>query len=377
LGLAAEGAMKILQRYLLKEFFKPLLFIILVFVGLYIIAQLVDDMRNFVAHKPPLTVIILYYLYRIPFYTVQVMPLAVLLSCLLSLGQLSRQNELIAMRSCGVSIYQVALPLLAAALGIVLLLFIFDEAVIPYTNPKAEYIKKVKVEGKSEQDYTFQRERVTRSTSGNRILFMQRLDAMAGRMEGVIYFELLPPLGVRRRLDAPRAYWLDGNWIFEKGVVRDFDPDGNLTAYRTFAEMAIPFKESPRDFVREEKETNQLLSMPLRDLSYRIRLLREMGNNTAQEEVNFHLKIAFPFASLVLALLGISLPFIFPSGQRTVVGAAIGFVITLATGFFYIGFVAVGTSLGNNGTLSPVISVWIANVFFSFLGVWLLRLAKT
>ena len=52
-------------------------------------------------------------------------------------------------------------------------------------------------------------------------------------------------------------------------------------------------------------------------------------------------------------------------------------MITLVTGFFYIGFIAVGTSLGNNGTLSPVVSVWLANVIFALLGFWLIRRARS
>lgn len=369
--------MKTLNRYLLSEFFKPLLFILMVFVGLYVIAQLVDDMRSFVEHKPSVTVVVLYYLYRIPYYTIQVMPLSLLLSVLLSLGQLARQNELIAMRTCGISFTRVAAPLLAVSLCLVGVVMIFDEMVIPATNPKAEYIKKVKIEGKPDQQFAYQRDRVTRSTSGNRVLFMNKLDALAGRMEGVIYLELEPPMRVLRRLDAPSAVWDDGQWLFENGVIRDFDSEGMLSAFRAFTRYGIPFKESPREFVREEKNSNQLLSMTMRDLRRRIRLLKELGINPAEEEVNYHLKIAFPFANFVLVLLGISLPFIFPSGQRALVGAAIGFVITITTGFFYIGFIAVGTSLGNNGTLSPVVSAWASNVIFGALGLWMMRKART
>jgi len=369
--------MKILHRYLLREFLKPFLFILLVFVGVYIIAQLVDEMRSYVTHHPPLSVIVLYFLYRIPYFMIQVMPLTVLLSALLSLGQLSRQNELIALRSCGVSFYQVAFPLLIAAFTVVLIVLAFDEIVIPVTNPRADYIKKVNIERKSDRTFIYRRDRVTRSTSGNRILFMRQLDALAGRMEDVIMLEMASQMQVRRRIDAPRAHWSEGDWIFEQGVSREFDPQGNLNAYRTFEHMSIPFKESPRDFIREEKDSNQLLSMTSQDLRYRIRLLKETGIDASQEEVNYQLKFAFPFANFVLALLGISLPFIFPSGQRALVGAAIGFVITIVTGFFYIGFIAVGTSLGNNGTLSPVVAVWMANVLFAALGIWLMRKART
>ncbi len=368
--------MSILHRYLLKEFLKPLLFVTVVFVGIYVIAQLVDDMRMFVAHHPPLSVIILYYFFRVPYYAVQVMPLAVLLSVLLALGQLARNNELIALRGCGVSFYQVTAPLLAAALVISLLVLGFDEVVIPLTNPRAEYIKKVNIEQKADQMYRYRRDRVARSVSGNRVLYMRHLDALAGKMQKVIYLELGPNLDVRKRLDARSARWRAGAWLFSDGILRVFDPSGGLTRFEPFTQLAIRFKESPREFVREEKDADQLLSMTLPDLRTRIRLLKEMGSNTNKEEVNLQLKFAFPFANFILVLLGISLPFIFPSGRRALLGAAIGFIITITTGFFYIGFIAIGTSLGNNGTFSPFVSVWIANVSFGLLGAWLMRLAN-
>lgn len=367
--------MSIISRYLIKEFFKPLLFIVVVFVGLYIVAQLVDEMRSYVSHHPPASMIIFYYLYRIPYFAVQVMPLAVLLSALLSLGQLARHNELIALRGCGFSFAQVAAPILTAAALIVAGVIAFDELVIPLTNPRADFIKKVKIEKNADQSYLYQRERVTRSVSGQRIIYMRRLDALAGRMEGAILLDIGPDLNLRRRIDAPQARWQDGRWVFENGWLREFDAEGNISAFQSFHELAVAIKESPRDFIREEKDSHQLLSMSMRDLQHRIRLLKEMGTPSSQEEVNYHLKLAFPFANFILALLGVALPFIFPSGRRALVGAAIGFVITLVAGFFYIGFIAVGTSLGNNGTLSPVISVWLANIIFLAIGIWLMRKA--
>ncbi|NTV52591.1 MAG: YjgP/YjgQ family permease [Candidatus Firestonebacteria bacterium] len=369
--------MKIISRYLLTEFLRPLSFILAAFVGLYVIAQLVDEMRMFVNNHAPLTMVVLYYAYRVPYFTIQVMPLAVLLSALLSLGQLARQNELIAMRSCGISFGQITRPLLLASLGLVGLVMIFDEVIIPYTNPRAEYIKRINIEHKLDDSYNTQRDQITRSLPGHRVVYMRHVDAQAGKMDEVIYLVLGAGMNILRRVDAQAAHYLHGQWIFNHGTERLFNAEGQVSAYRTFASETLEFREAPRDFIRDEKDDHQLLSMPMRDLQSRIRTLKEAGSNTAKEEVNYHLKWAFPFANFVLALLGVGLPFIFPSGRRALVGAAIGFVITLATGFFYIGFIAVGTSLGNNGTLSPVVSVWLANVVFSLLGFWLMRRARS
>lgn len=368
--------MSTLSRYLLKEFFKPLVFTILVFLGLYIISQLVDEMRTFVNHHPSPSLIILYYFYRIPYFLVQILPLSCLLASLFALGQLARHNELIAMRSCGIGFYQVAFPILAAVLLMVGMVMIFNEVVIPYTNPRAHHIKRVNIEHKADQSFRSRRDGVTRSASGRRILHIKHLDAWAGHMFDVILLELGPGQTIKQRLDAPRGRWLEGQWIFEDGVMRRFNSKGMVTEFKKFESLSLPFKEAPLDFIREEKDSDQLLAMTLKELRYRINLLKETGSDPRNEEVNFHLKLSFPFANFILTLLGVSLPFIFPTGKRAMLWVAVGFVLTLLTGFFYIGFIAVGSSFGKNGTLPPLLSVWIANIIFGLLGLYLMRKAQ-
>jgi lipopolysaccharide export system permease protein len=369
--------MNTLFRYILKEFWKPLVFTCICFVGIYTIAELVDEMPGFVSHHAPVILILLYYIYRIPYFLIQTLPLSILLSTLFSLGQLARNNELIAMRSCGISFYRITAPILLTAALAVAGVLVFNELVIPFTNPRAHHIKTVNIEGKVDQSFQFQRDWVTRSVSGNRILHIRHLDALEGRMSDVILLEVGPRMTVTRRLDAPLAHWTGRQWIFENGVLRDFGADGSVTAFQKFNQIGISFKELPQDFIRQEKDADQMLSMTLKELRYQIQLLRETGSDPRKEEVNFHLKIAFPFANLILAILGVSLPFIFPTGRRAVIWAAIGFVITIITGFFYIGFIAVGTSFGKNGMLPPLLSVWIANILFAILGMVFISRAKS
>jgi lipopolysaccharide export system permease protein len=370
--------MNTLQRYILKEFFKPFIFIMISFVGLYIIAQLVDEMRAFVEHRPVLSVILLYYLYRIPFFAVQVMPLAVLLTALLSLGQLSRQNELIALRASGVSFFQVVSPIGVAALGLVGVMFIFNEIVLPTTNPKADYIKRVRIEKKADDGYSLRRDRIARRLPGNYIIYIKQLDAQAGQGSDVILTVWDEKLhGIKERFDAPFAQWQNGLWTLTNPRIRLFDNMGNVIRYQEKPIIQIPIASPPKAFIREPKNDTELLSTPTSELLQRIRSYKELGTNPLREEVQLYLKFAFPFANFILALLGVSLPFLFPSGQRALIGAAIGFVVTLITGFFYIGFIAIGSSLGNSGALPPWLAVWMGNIIFSVIGVLALRQART
>ena len=368
--------MQTLTRYILKEFLKPLIFTSLTFVGLYLISEIVDSTRMWLEHSPSFILVILYYIYCIPYFLVQIMPMAVLLASLFSLGQLARNNELIAMRSCGVDFFRIVKPILITAIFIVGIVLVFNEIVIPYTNSKARYIKKVKIQKKNDDIFKFRKDWVTRTTSGNRILHTKHLDAYKGTMREILLLELGPNLNIKRRIDAEKAVWQVDKWIFNNGTIRIFDNKGAVISFENFKNTSISFKENPRDFIREKKKQEQLLSMPLKELHYRINLLKDTGIDPKLEEVHYHLKISFPFANFILVLLGISLPFIFPTGKRAMIWAAIGFIITIITAFFYIGFIAVGTSLGKSGILPPIISVWISNIIFICLGVYLIYKAK-
>ncbi|HDQ25399.1 MAG TPA: LptF/LptG family permease, partial [bacterium] len=98
-----------------------------------------------------------------------------------------------------------------------------------------------------------------------------------------------------------------------------------------------------------------------------IDLLKSSGFDYREEAVNFHLKIAFPFSSFILALLGVSIPYLFHT-TRSYANAALGVVFTVIVAFFYMGLVTIGMSVGNVGALPPMPAAWLGNIVFVFIG---------
>src|SRR5208337_1949216 len=135
-------------------------------------------------------------------------------------------------------------------------------------------------------------------------------------------------------------------------------------------------QDAPSDFVSHKWSPEDTLAINIFRLKKLINVLKESGFDFREEEVNYNLKLAFPFATFILALLGVSLPFLF-SSHRSFINAALGFIFTVITSFFYMGFITIGLSAGKVGVLSPFLSAWISNmVFLGVGGVFLYRVRK-
>jgi len=214
------------------------------------------------------------------------------------------------------------------------------------------------------------RERMVKGISGGRQIYLDHFDADRGEMGGVM---ILAQQGgtLTSRMDALRGHYEGGVWTFEDGVERTFKPNGAEASVRSFKSWPLPdMKEAPADLVVESNQREEdLLLLSSATLLRIIHVLRTSGADSRKEESCLHVRLAYPLACLVLAMLGVSIPFLFPYGRRAVVGAAVGLLVTLGAGMLYLVFIQVGLSLSTGGILSPLAGAWIANLAFSALGI--------
>lgn len=356
--------MKILTRYVLKEFLAPFTLAIVSFSIIILVVRVFEDIRFIMDHKPTFLLTAQYFALQVPFLLLQVTPVAVLMAVLFSLGRLSKGSELIAMRAGGVGILRVTLPLLGAGLVITLLTIGFNETVVPRANQRKERIKYVEIEKKPIPQTTV-RHNVCVRGAFNRMLHLGTYDGNTRTMTDVLILEFDQGIRLKSRLDAKTGVWRDGRWVFSDGYYRVFNETGLELSAQAFSTMPSDLPERPEDFTREQKEPRDLNMV---ELSAYIRQLKLAGADYQKELVELHLKVAFPFACVVLVLLGV------PTGWNLgkYSGVAASFGICLVVAFFYIGMIQVGSALGTSGVLPPMLAVWLANLLFGILGVWLL-----
>jgi len=144
--------MQIIQRYLILEVLKTFAVVLSVSVGIYLVVDFFEKVDDFLEVGVTVLQALPFFFLRLPFVVSQVLPIGVLLAILIVLGLMTRNNELLALQSGGVSKTYLLLPLQALGLGFALLTFFLAEVLVPITMTRANEMWRVKTE---EQVSTF------------------------------------------------------------------------------------------------------------------------------------------------------------------------------------------------------------------------------
>ena len=176
--------MKILDRYLLREFLSYLALGLAGFIAIFIVVDLIEKADVFLDHRAPLALVFRFYLYRAPEVVVQVMPVALLLATFLGLGQLNKFGELTAMRVSGLSLMRILAPVFGLAVVAVVVALTLGEFVVPSANRERDRIFDEQIQNQHRDDA---RERidVTYLGRGGRIFYIRVYDIIARRMQNV------------------------------------------------------------------------------------------------------------------------------------------------------------------------------------------------
>lgn len=361
--------MKILKRYFIIHFIKPFLFGLGSFIIIMTVSELFERLDTFTGTKADPADILLFLAYQIPHWTAQVLPVAVLLGVLFSLNKLAINGELIAIKASGIPLKRVLYPLLLVGMVISFTVMFFNETIIPFCNKKSQEIYRVNIRKLPKENLT-RWDKLVLSGKGNIRITAEQLNLKRGYLKRVVVdqfngFDLI------KQIDALEAYWQGYTWEFINGVERYFSKDGRyITREIPFTKKEIDIYNSPGDLAPRRLKPKE---MNCRELLAYIKHLGEIGIPNTLQKVHLHLKIAFPFANIIVLLIGI--PFALYSQKGS--GKLMSFGFALIIAFVYWGVISVGQSLGNGRLLPPVIAAWFANIIFGILGIIAFKKIKT
>jgi len=321
---------------------------------------LADIARN---HISALTVIN-YFRYLVPLMLYQLAPLAALVATLVTLAVLAKNNEVIALKASGISLYRLVLPLLLAGALVAAGVFVLDNTILPLANQRQDALRN-QIKGRPAQTY-FQPAQQWIFGEGSKIYRYELFDPDRQLFGGLNVFELDPQtFQVRRRVFATRAVWesTESVWVLTGGWVRDFDADGHLTSYEPFKATSLPEMTEPPTYFR--REVRQYYQMNWRQLEQYITSLQQAGFDTARLSVQWHKKFAFPLIAAIIVFLGA--PFAFLVGTRGAVG---GLALAVGIGVVYWATAALFEAMGSIGQLPPLLAGWAPDAIFGFLGAY-------
>ena len=349
------------DRYLLGQFVKIFAYAIGAFVVIYITVNTFEEIDNFIDHNASAWNITRYYVYSVPFVLTYVVPVSLLLGTMFSLGIMARRNELTAFIASGISLVRIARPIFMFAVIVSLGSVVFNDFIATRSARKAKDVKRFDIE-KSNRPDPNQVKNLHYFGDDGYVYLAQRYDHRVFTMYDVVV-QQFGNSTLKRRIDAKRAAYEEGEWIFYSGFDRDFSTgDEAAMAFDTLPVSEL--SESPEVFTKEQHDPED---MDFFELRTHIDRVRKSGGKIERYMTDLHFKLAYPLAGSIFVLLGVAIA----SGKRKQ-SMATGFGLTLAISFTYYGVLRVGQTLGYNGVLPAPLAAEVGNILFLIVGVGLL-----
>jgi lipopolysaccharide export system permease protein len=354
--------MSIVSRLVLVYFFRILILCCGAFIGIYLLVDFFEKVDRFIDYGAGLNEYLTYLGHSIPYIFVQILPLAILTSMVLTLGGLGRTNEMTALRACGISLSRITRPLLVMIVLLCSLQLLVHEYMVPWNVRTLNELVDVKLRGREQI-------RLSHSKiwyrSDNKIINIDLVQAREQKLSGVTIFEIDEKAKIVRRSDAREAQLHDQQWLAKTLVERTFDPEsGTLQQTRRLENHPLTIDRLIDDFARVEDLNAELGARQLAQLATR---LEQQGYDASRQRVDLQARLAAPFTGLVMGLLGI--PFALQRGRQSNLALGVGLSLAIGAAYFIIQSAVI--SFGYAGALPPLMAAWTANLIFTLLAGWL------
>lgn len=356
--------MRILDKYILKEFIGPFLFGVCaftsVFVGtgtLYRIANLINQYGASLWAAARVLILAL------PSIVVVTFPMSVLLGSLMAFGRLSGSSEIIVMRSGGQNFIRLAMPVFIAALIISLGTTAFNEYVVPKANNAYNTIineEITKSVAPATQDHIILKN--IKGSDISSLMYARQYNAESKELRDITIQEFENDVLMRVE-KADRADWDGEKWVMHEGVIYDVSIGQEAARTMKFRNQTLPISQKPNKINAAQQSPDELT---IRELQEQIRLLEENDVNTNKMKVEMYNRFSMPLASLVCAFVGAPLGL-----QKQRGSSSIGFGISVVVIFIYYTIMTLGNALGNGGKIPAGIAAFLPDIICGIAGIYL------
>ncbi len=345
--------MRLVHRTILRNFLGILGRTLTAALILFTLVDLLDHLGSFLDNGASTLVILRYYVYKGAWIIDTVLPIAMLMATLFSVGTMARYFELNALFAAGWSLMQVTRPLLALALLTSLASFAWREYVLPPANAAMDRVWEVEVHQRTE---TIRPTRDIAVTGEDGRLYHAKTYNPATHEVTGLRIMTTDGANVVERVDADKARWTGDRWVLLDGVRRVFRQESELVfpfADLVLDELSLTPEALYQDRVKPE-------DMTVRQLRRHIRLVRLSGSDITEPTVDLHFRLAFPVIHVIVVFMGILLA----SGPRKTTIAQ-GFFLTVLVSFGYYLCMNFGKALGHSGALPPLVAGWGGNAIYA------------
>lgn len=360
--------MKILRNYILREFFAPLLLSLGVLTFIMVLVGNLKRIADLVINKGvDLFSVLQIFIYLTPYIVTYTLPISVLVAVLLALGRLSSDNEIVAIRASGISLFRLILPLLIISLVLSLGLVVFNDQAASYAH--FAYRKTLKEMGIKNPTAAFE-EGVFIDSFQRYILFIYHVDQKKNRLNNIRIYEPQGEDKPTRTIVAKAGEFIS---IPEKNIVKlklidgtsdEPDPENPTNFYKL--NFRTYFMNLDMAQMQEKVVDKKYKEMTIRELRKEAEKLKKEGINPAPLITKIHEKLALAFSCFVFMLLGSSLGIITRRREKSInIGIAVLIIIC------YYPLLIGSEALAIEGYLPAALAIWIPNIIFASIGIFL------
>lgn len=352
--------MSILERYITSEAVKNLLICMIGFTMLFIIFDFFDRIDMIMRERPPLGVVILYFLYKIPPVISVTMPIAMLVAVLFTIGMLSKNSELTAMRAGGITILKIARPVFVIALLLSLFSLALSEYIVPHCQRRVRELYNIDIRAKDQTGDYSQKDIWWRS--GNDFFTADLFDSRTNSLHRVTRLEVDSNFEVVKRTDSMITKWVSPLFGWSMDVVETLKFEDNQVIDRSrLPSVTLPIQETPRDFYDAETDPQ---TMSYSQLQSFIAKQKANGLPSSQYLADLYAKLSYPFVILICTL--VALPFAIKPARSG--SLAISFLAGLVIAFMYYVIHSFSLAMGRAEFWNPVVAAWMANLIMGTVG---------
>lgn len=350
--------MKKIDRYIVSKFIKSVLLSLFVFVGIFILSRIFKVIGYVTSERMTTIEGVRYMFALLPKVIVQISPLVALLSGLITINKMASNLEIIALKTSGISFRRIVLfPMIAMFIMAGGVFFISNT----FQSKGLKMSRELKRKNQIDDDkIPVEKNDVYLRGNGNYIYhfdYINREKKIGKGIEIIILNENFDAIKSIITASSGR-YTSKGNWELDKANENKIE-EKKVIYHEIYTNIKL--KDEPKLFLTPKYRKDELSLIELKKVS---QVLRKTGGEYREFKVEFHKRIAYPFACVIIGILGLAL------GSRYVRGSsAINIALSIILGYVYYIVQASFEAIALGGILSPFLGAWIPNLIFIGIGI--------
>ncbi len=350
---------KTLNVYLLRSFWSTFLMIVGVFLGLVIVADVLEHMENFMGYKVPFRHYLTYYALFIPSVLSICLPVATMLAGMRLFRNLSISNEYVALIMGGISLWKILKPIILSTILLCVVSYFIGDYLAPQSSLKRSIMRKEKFK-RSTTPITGR----TLSGLGGQTIYVREYDKAQRKIKGLMVIEYNENQILRRSF-IDEANWKNNQWEGRNIREQNFSKEGKPLRMEFIPARSFPGLFHPTEMVMSRNESDYLTSEEI--LSYMKSLPESKKKQRVSLLVDYYKRFSFCWVPLVLLFIAIPCAI---APVRSAASKTLGFGILICLGYYILD--TLFTQAGKGMVMDPLYASWISNVLFCIMGFFLM-----